>query len=199
MSGDEDLIETLGLTVTQGKPFRSGYPSGKVVNETFVRHFSMKDPIGEMIPGTDDHIVGVVNDFNAVSLKKDIPLFILSYQDTLPRLLMDIAAAPLGDLLPPVQAAWEKVYPNEPFAYRLIDDQLLAQHHDDTFFYRIIISFTVASILISCFGSTPGIASFTVKCSNAPRRSVYVKCWEPAWSVLLKARTTSVGYWLPWR
>ena len=160
MSGDEDLIETLGLTVTQGKPFRSGDPSGKMVNETLVRHFSMKDPIGEKIPGTDDHIVGVVNDFNAVSLKEDIPLFIISYQDTLPRLLMDIATAPLGDLLPPVQAAWEKIYPHEPFAYQLIDDQLLAQHHDDTFFYRIIISFTIASILISCFGLY-GVASFT--------------------------------------
>ena len=160
MSGDEDLIETLGLTVTQGSSFKTGNPSGKVVNETFVRYFGMKDPIGEKIPGTEDQIVGVVNDFNAVSLKKEIPLFILSYRDTLPRLLVDMAAVPLSDLLPLVQTAWEEVYPNEPFEYRLINDELLAQHHDDTFFYRIIISFTIASILISCFGLY-GITSFT--------------------------------------
>ena len=160
MSGDEDLLKTLGLIVTQGKPFQQSNPSGKVVNETFVRHFDMKDPIGQKIPGTDDHIVGVVNDFNVVSLKTQIPLFIISYQDTLPRLLVDMAAFPLHDLLPPVQAAWEKVYPNEPFQYRLIDDELLAKHHNDTFFYRIIISFTIASMLISCFGLY-GIASFT--------------------------------------
>ena len=160
MSGDEDLIETLGLTVTQGSSFKAGDPSGKVVNETFVRYFGMKDPIGEKIPGTEDRIVGVVNDFNVVSLKTEIPLYILSYQDTLPRLLVDIANVPLRDLLLPVQTAWKEVYPNEPFEYRLVDDELLAKHHNDTFFYRIIISFTIASILISCFGLY-GIASFT--------------------------------------
>ena len=160
MSGDEDLLKTLGLTVTRGRPFQTGDPLGKVVNETFVRHFSMKDPIGEKIPGTEDHIVGVVNDFNVASLKTEIPLYILSYQDTLPCLLVDIAAVPLGEVLPPVQIAWKEIYPDDPFAYRLVDDELLVKHHDDIFFYRIIISFTIASILISCFGLY-GVASFT--------------------------------------
>lgn len=160
MSGDEDLIETLGLTVVRGRSFQLGNPTEKVINETFARHFNMDDPIGEKVPGTEDRIVGVVSDFNVVSLKKEIPLFILSYREDLPRLLVDASFTPLSELLPVLQSAWKAVYPNDPFEYQLISDQLLAQHHEDTFFYRIVISFTIASILIGCFGLY-GIASFT--------------------------------------
>lgn len=158
--GDESLAKTMGLTIIKGQNLNPQNPSGKLVNETFVRFFDMKDPIGQAIPGTKDYILGVVNDFNCVSLKQEIPPYIISYSEGQNFLLIDVAAAKLEKIIPLVAKEWSQIYPNEPFQYKLIEDELLAKHKEDTYLFRMVISFTIASLLISCFGLF-GIASFT--------------------------------------
>lgn len=166
LSGDEDFVETMQLEIVEGQGFQPGYQQGKLVNETLVRYFDMDDPIGANIPGTEhneegpDKIIGVVKDFNAVSLKQEIPPYIISYSDEANRLLVDVSGRELGSLLPLVEQSWQEVFPNQAFTYRLIDDELLRKHQEDTRFFRMIISFTIASVLISCFGLF-GIAAFT--------------------------------------
>ncbi len=160
MNGDEDLTETLGLTIIDGKNYNSQDSHGKLVNETFVRFFDMKDPIGQAIPGSEDHIVGVVKDFNCVSLKQEIPPYIISYKGNQNFLLIDISDVDLGQFMPLVADEWQQVFPDVIFDYNLIEDELLTKHKEDAYFFRMIISFTVASLIISCFGLY-GIASFT--------------------------------------
>jgi putative ABC transport system permease protein len=166
IAGDYDLIKTMHLNVIEGQPFRPGFNSGKLVNETLVRHFNMEDPIGANIPGTEgnkngpDKIIGVVKDFNVVSFKKEIPPYIISYNEAPNHLLIDISGKNLSAILPLVEKSWQEIYPDDTFSYKLIDDELMARHKEDTLFFRMIISFTVASVLISCFGLF-GIAAFT--------------------------------------
>ena len=166
IAGDYDLIKTMHLEVTEGKPFSPGFNSGKLVNETFIRHFNMDDPIGAIIPGTEknpdggDKIIGVVKDFNIVSFKQEISPYIISYGETPGHLLIDISGKKLSTILPLIEKSWKEIYPDETFNYKLIDDELMAKHKEDTLFLRMIISFTVASVLISCFGLF-GIAAFT--------------------------------------
>ena len=166
IAGDYDLIKTMHLEVIEGKPFRPGFSSGKLVNETFVRHFHMDAPIGVTIPGTEgnkngpDKIIGVVKDFNVVSFKQEIPPYIISYSETPDHLLIDISGKKLSTILPFIEKSWQEIYPGETFSYKLIDNELMAKHKEDTLFFRMIISFTIASVLISCFGLF-GIAAFT--------------------------------------
>ncbi|MDN5212435.1 ABC transporter permease [Fulvivirgaceae bacterium BMA12] len=160
LSGDEDLVETLQLTILKGKNINPQDSLGRLVNETLVRYFDIKSPIGQIIPGSQEYIVGVVNDFNNVSLKEEVQPYIISYRRNKNCLLIDISDTELNDVLPLVMHEWEQVFPDEIFDYKLIEDELLAKHKEDTYFFRMIIGFTIASLLISCFGLY-GIASFT--------------------------------------
>jgi len=75
---DPDIRETLGLQLSQGRWFSPDYPSDAseaiVVNEAFVRFFSLSSPVGrplaEFFPTqSSQRIIGVVRDFHFDSLR----------------------------------------------------------------------------------------------------------------------------------
>jgi putative ABC transport system permease protein len=160
IAGDGDFIETMGLEIIEGSNINPQNEKGMLVNETFVRYFDMEFPIGQPIPGSDLHIVGVVRDFNCRSLKQEIPPFIIGYDKNLRFLLIDISNAEKEEIISLVSKEWTNVFPDEIFEYKLVEDELLAHHQEDALFFQMIMSFTLASLIISCFGLF-GIASFT--------------------------------------
>ena len=162
LSGDLDLTKALQLKLLEGEFFQDGLTSGKIVNQTLVKELNLKNPVGAKLPGTEDRIIGVVEDFNVVSLKQSIPPYIISFSEDQPNLLVDISDATLAEIISQLERNWSQIYPDYPFEYRLLEDELLAKHHEDAFFLNIIISFALISILISCFGLY-GIAAFTTR------------------------------------
>jgi putative ABC transport system permease protein len=153
-SGDSSLISVLGLEVVDGAPIRFTEQSGVLVNEQLVRHFGWKDAIGKTIPGTDppQRVAGVVRDFNLVSLKEEIPPVIINYRANAPRLLLDYSGFSIASLLPKVENAWQEVFPKVPIRYRLVEEELLSRHEKDVQFFRIVAAFSLAAVLITCFG-----------------------------------------------
>jgi putative ABC transport system permease protein len=151
--GDQDYLSTTGLTLTAGQVPSLGNPSGKLVNEAFVRYFDMKDPIGEKIPGTnEDFISGIVKDFNIASLEQEIPPTIISIDQNLTTLISEIDLKQISNIISQVETYWHEVYPSYPFKYLLMGDELIKKHHDDIIFSKIIIASALLSILITCFG-----------------------------------------------
>jgi putative ABC transport system permease protein len=150
-SGDESLLQTLGLSLVQGSDFLQDR-TGKLVNEKLIRQFTITDPIGKTIPGTEDKIIGVVKDFRCVSLKEEIPPVIISYVPDAENILIDYTGQNLPLVLTRTARSWRSVFPNHSFKYALIQEDLLKKHKEDIFFYKIITSFSIASIVISCFG-----------------------------------------------
>ena len=51
-----------------------------------------------------------------------------------------------------LQVYWKEVFPNSPFTYTFLADQLVSKHKDDLQFSRVISAFSFVSIVISCFG-----------------------------------------------
>ena len=146
-AGDEDLLATLDLKLLEGKV------GNMLVNETLVRMFDMKDPVGKLIPGTkDDHISGVVKDFTCSSFKQEIPPAIISIRDKSKFLLIDYTQADLDKLLVNVRDAWKDFYPDQYFDYRVIQEELMKKYSEETMFYRIVAASSVVSMIISCFG-----------------------------------------------
>jgi len=161
ISGDENLVETMGLTIIEGRGFQPQNKLGKLVNETFVKQLDITNPIGqELPPGADGFIIGVVKDFNSRSLKQEIPPYILSLSDNNMFLLIDISKVNLQKTIALISYEWKQIFPETPMSYKLIADELMDRHKEDALFFQMIISFTIASLLISCFGLY-GIASFT--------------------------------------
>lgn len=153
MQGDERLIKTLGLHLTAGTVPSPSTGEDKVVNEKFVRHFNINNPIGTPVPGgKGEKIIGVVSDFNVSSLKQEIPLYMIGYDEAPSRLLINYKGAHLDDARQQLQVYWNEIFPNSPITFAFLGDQLLSKHKDDLQFTRIAITFSLVSILISSFG-----------------------------------------------
>ena len=75
-------------------------------------------------------------------------------------LLVDISKMNLQKTIALISHEWKQIFPDTPMSYKLIADELMDRHKEDALFFQMIISFTIASLLISCFGLY-GIASFT--------------------------------------
>lgn len=151
LGGDEDYFKTMRLKLKDGQ-FPNETLDGKLVNETLVRYFNLQKPVGEFVPGTKDIIVGVVEDFTCRSFKEEIPPMIISYHKEGHALLVDYAGSDLSVLLPQIEQAWTQIFPDHPFGYQVLQDELMSKYKDDIFFHSIVVSFAVVSILLSCFG-----------------------------------------------
>jgi putative ABC transport system permease protein len=149
--GDEDYLETLDLKLIEGA-LPSEKNNGKLVNQKLVQQFNLKKPIGEKVPGTKDIIIGVVEDFTCGSFKQEIPPSIISFHKEGQSLLIDYGGNDLSRILPQIQTAWKSVFPEYSFVYRILQEELMKKYKEDTFFYKIIITFSVISIILSCFG-----------------------------------------------
>ena len=153
MAGDEDLIKTLDLQLKAGAVPSSSTGNDKVVNEKFVRHFNIEDPIGAPIPGGKGaRIIGVVSDFNVSSLRQEIPLYMIGYDGAPSRLLINYSGTRLDDAKEQLQVYWKEIFPDSPFTCSFLGDQLVSKHKDDLQVSRIIIAFSLLSIVMSCFG-----------------------------------------------
>ncbi|MGC3943150.1 MAG: ABC transporter permease [Chryseolinea sp.] len=150
-SGDEDFMKTLDLQLIEGTMPAANKP-GRLVNETLVKLFDMKNPVGQLIPGTKDVIIGVVKDFTATSFKDAIQPAIISYTEENSKLLIDYRGSAFADLKPSIEAAWNKIYPGEFFSCHLIQDELMSKYKDDRFLYKTVVSYSIVSMIISCFG-----------------------------------------------
>jgi putative ABC transport system permease protein len=149
--GDGDFIKTLDLTLVAGE-LPSETKSGKLVNQKLVQQFNLTEPIGAFVPGTKDVIVGVVSDFTCGSFKMEIPPVVISYKQNGNALLIDYKGNELAQLLPQIQMEWQQVFPDYAFTYKVIQEDLMKKYKEDTFFYRIIITFSIISMVLSCFG-----------------------------------------------
>jgi putative ABC transport system permease protein len=96
--------------------------------------------------------VGVVSDFTCGSFKMEIPPVVISYKQNGNALLIDYKGNELAQLLPQIQMEWQQVFPDYAFTYKVIQEDLMKKYKEDTFFYRIIITFSIISMVLSCFG-----------------------------------------------
>jgi putative ABC transport system permease protein len=150
-SGDADFMKTLNLTLIEGQPLAENV-HGKLVNEKLVHEFNIVHPVGATIPGTEDKIIGVVKDFTCVSFKEVVPPVIISFESRAQRVLIDYDGKDLSALIPMIQVAWNKIFPGYIFTYQVIQQDLLKKYKSETFFYKIIVAFSIATVIVSCFG-----------------------------------------------
>ncbi|MBT1705182.1 ABC transporter permease [Chryseosolibacter indicus] len=149
--GDEDYLKALDLKLIAGE-LPSEKNNGKVVNQKLVKQFDLENPIGDYVPGTQDKIVGVVEDFTCGSFKQDIPPAIISFYKDGRSILIDYRGSNLSTILTKLREAWTSVFPDYSFHHRVIQEELMKKYKEETFFYKIIITFSIISMVLSCFG-----------------------------------------------
>ena len=166
---DEDYFSTLGIRVLEGRNFDSSpgnEASGIIVNEAMVRMMGWKNPLEQKVSFVDGKftdIIGVVRDFNYTSLysKVDPQVIVLNGRQQISYVYVALRSPHLNDALTFIRSEWEKTYPDEPFAYKFLDDSLAAQYVKEEKAMSVFTYFSVLTIVISCLGLF-GLSSLAV-------------------------------------
>ncbi|WP_394748162.1 ABC transporter permease [Spongiimicrobium salis] len=179
-SVDAEFLNTHNIAVSSGRGFQqnniSDAENGVLVNETFVREFGLKNPVGTVLETLDVTILGVVKDFNFQSLNFPIEPLLLamnlrpvlsnvenaeSQYSTLPRISVRLDAANVSSSIAMLKKSWENVNPSQEFEYAFLDESLTAQYRTEQRSKTIVNIASILSIFIACMGLF-GLATLTV-------------------------------------
>lgn len=172
-----DFMETMGFKMAAGRMFSAAFPGDTnykiVVNEATLRKFAipMEKAIGQHLDfnmGENSigslEIVGVVKDFHYQDLHKAIEpyAFFLSANANHNYIIAHVNTKDVSQVLPYIESKWKSLIPGEPFSYTFLDQDFQSNYAADARTARIVNSFTIISILISCLGLF-GLAAFAAQ------------------------------------
>jgi putative ABC transport system permease protein len=174
---DEYFAKANGIKLISGRDFRL-YDSGRVlINETLMKRLGLRPENApgtrlyshyEPDPETYVEVAGVLKDFNYNSLHNEVKPFMLMYnpgRSDISNITVAANSRDYKNLLVKIGAVWSKDLPGIPFEYAFLDDEVQKQYETEVTLARIINSFTLMAILISCLGLF-GLAAFSAEQRN---------------------------------
>jgi putative ABC transport system permease protein len=175
---DDDYIPTMGMEIKEGRNFSEEFPSdstGIVVNESAVRRFGFKDPIGEKIStfafnnGAIDNsklltytIVGVVADFHFESLRQNITPLCLSLGESGWSMPIRFQSKDTKEVIAHVEKNWKMMAGGQPFEYTFLDDAFGNMYSSEQRLGSVFGIFATLAIIIACLGLF-ALTSFTAE------------------------------------
>ena len=160
-----DLIETLGMQITDGRSFSNAYRAGDqglIFNETAIKLMGLKNPVGTKVNmwGEDRTIIGVVKDFHISSMHEMLsPLVFYFDPRNASTIMVKIAPGKERATIGRVQALFKNFNPGYSFEYRFLDELYQAQYISEQRVSVISRYFAALAIIISCLGLF-GLAAF---------------------------------------
>jgi putative ABC transport system permease protein len=177
---DASFIDAMQIPVVQGRSFSPSNTADTnnsvIVNETFVKEYGIKDPVGKKFGNYSQQIIGVVKDFNFQSLHDKVEPLVLSLKfDTLarqssdvsfanepkPRISVRMKAGNPQNNINILRTAWQKIAPNQDFEYHFLDEKLAASYEQEQKSATVVKIASALSIFIACMGLF-GLATLTV-------------------------------------
>ena len=168
-AGDSAYLSLFQIGLVAGRlPFSSdtGRKEECLLNETVVRMLGQTPAgvLGKQIQtGMHDKpidIVGVVRDFNNGSLREKVaPLAIFSSSNRFWTLAAKLDPSKMRQTMTQVQAAYQKVYPDNFFNFAFFDNTVADFYHAEGIAATLFKIFAVLAIFISCLGLY-GLVSF---------------------------------------
>ena len=167
---DFEFVKTLGLKIIAGRDFSGEYPTDTagavLVNRTAASMlgFTPEEAIGKWIKNTirDDsrrRIIGVIEDFNFLSLKEKMDALVVSPEEDQRVVLLKLKAGNIRSALTAIENAYGKAAPGYPFEYNFLDQKFNELYKTDLRQQTIIIVFAGLAIFIACLGLF-GLTSF---------------------------------------
>ncbi|RYY57441.1 MAG: ABC transporter permease [Chitinophagaceae bacterium] len=169
--GDFSYVKTYGLKIIAGRDFSSDFSTDTLeavlVNRTAASRlgFTPAEAIGKQISNSmrdslQRRIVGVVEDFNFLSLKENMDALVISPSDDMRVVAIKLRPGSVNAALPLIRAAYEKAAPSYPLDYHFLDQQFDEVYQADVRQQKILSIFSGLAIFIACLGLF-GLASFT--------------------------------------
>lgn len=158
---DTDYIPLLNITLKEGRNFdgRASDSLGVIVNEALVRDMKWEDPLNEHLNwheiknGLGAPIIGVMKDYNFMSLEHAVePMLISIDNGYLITILAKLTPDDIPEKIEHLRNTWLKLFPDRPFEYTFVDEDVAAQYDKHTRWSKIMGLSTFFAILIACLG-----------------------------------------------
>ncbi|MEP1033959.1 ABC transporter permease [Ekhidna sp.] len=162
------LIDLLGIELVEGRAFDPSFGTDStsiIFNETAIAAMGMEDPIGKTIHhySGDKKIIGVVKDFNLISLhtKVEPALFLFNPEQT-HFIMVKIESGKELETIEKMESLYDEFNTNYPFNPRFVDQDYQALYSSEERVASLSGYFAGLAIMISCLGLF-GLASFTTE------------------------------------
>ncbi|MEM7551258.1 MAG: ABC transporter permease [Bacteroidota bacterium] len=171
---DAEFVETMNLEIIEGRNFdpKSSIDKkqGVLVNEAFLKHFNVENPIGQSLPGpkfTESQIIGVLKNFHFESLKNEIePLVLVADArvvfrgindlsmdtDTAPDVIVKFGSGDISKNIEQVRAVYSEVFPSDLFEFSFIDETIEEIYQQEKSLNKMITSAALIAVFIAMMG-----------------------------------------------
>ncbi|WP_372775051.1 ABC transporter permease [Mangrovibacterium sp.] len=161
---DEYFMDFYDVKVLAGRTFREGETEKHntiIMNKKAAEragYSSVDEAVDKtVISGKNElRIVGVVDDFHYKSIKNLPVPTVITLSDARKKYLTlkfnDETARDVGSIIPELESIYQKSFPDQPFDYYLLDDQMQIDLKPDKTFSFVFGLFSVLAILIAVIG-----------------------------------------------
>ncbi len=158
-ASDYDFMKTMGGEMVEGRYFSQDFlsdSSAVVINESAARLLGYKFSEGRKVGfgGTDTYqVVGIMKDFNFLSLKSDVqPLLVFLNDQAKGTLAVRLAPGDPAEKLQLLQKIWLKYANGQALEYTFLDDDFDSQFRAEQRLGLVFAIFTGLAIFIACLG-----------------------------------------------
>lgn len=168
---DHDFVETMGITLLEGRDFSPDRPADTlvsvVINEALAKRFAWEEPIGKRVELGDENtiraeVIGVIKDYHQTGMYNEVESLMLLYRTENPIMYIKLVPDKIQSALDAVSTVWSEVFPNKPYSYEFLSDRFDEQFGADKNRGVVFTLFTILAIFIACVGLF-GLSSFTVE------------------------------------
>lgn len=164
---DDHYLDLMQIKLLDGRNFdrkmSTDLNQAFIINETAARQLNWgNEALGKRMQwgldlkggaARDGRVIGVINDFNYVSLHNSVePLVLLLGQQELPVILIRIESENTTQTMAFISEKWNKYNQKFPFEPRFMTDEINEMYTDEIKLGQIFRTFAIITILISCLG-----------------------------------------------
>jgi putative ABC transport system permease protein len=171
VSSDEHFLKTMGIPLVSGRDLTYNDTGSVIINQSMAQRLGLEpgNAPGRRLLGWDGGrytIAGVMKDFNYQSLHETVSPFMVVYRPTgaagFDHLIVSAASTQYSTLLSKMDVIWKQRVFVGPFSPVFLTDKIQLLYKTEIILSRIIESFSVMAILISCLGLF-GLAAFNAE------------------------------------
>ena len=166
-SVDEGYIEMMDIKMVAGRTFTNNRVSESkgnlILNRTAAKKFGFEPEqiIGQPIyfdwqgQKSTFEIIGVMEDYHQTSLKDEIAPLVFqmpSTADTYNFMVVSVKTEEFKAAIPSLEKKWKDLINDTPFEYSFLDQNIQKQYKEDRKISKIITTFTLIAMFISCLG-----------------------------------------------
>ncbi len=159
---DEDFVPTYQMTMAAGRNFSREFADSAnalMVNEAAAKMFGYPNPediVGQSFRqwGREGKVVGVIKDFNYVSLHENVEPLSIRYGDryNCSMFSLKLNTDDFGRTFSELEEIWARVAPHRPFDAHFLDQNFNTQYEADERFGMIFSVFSGLAIFVACLG-----------------------------------------------